>query len=396
MNKVLIVDFVSTGHHAEYVCHLLRYGNSGQVAFLLADSFKDKLDANLVAEFEIYYISKEEEAVISNIENRHRRTRALWKLLDDFQNRKPFARVFFMYINYMLKPWNFGGLFYKKKYAYSGIFFQSPYPLKKLKGRFDKSLLRREFALYMLTIDPNCNGIFLLNDQEGVDYYTKVSKKIKFIPDPVHLVAPSSLNIYDYHQISPDTIVLLHIGAIGEHKGTFELLNAYRELPAKTDQKTVLLIVGKAKGEEEIKLNEQMAELNTSFVRQGSAASVMLRGEFVNDEDFSAYMDQSDLVVVANKNTEASSGIVNHVIYRGKRVVAPKSGFFKMLLEKYPNAVLYSSEFPLGDAIELGINLSVSEEIVADYIRPLTKQDEKFVDIIIYLLIVYQSPQNSR
>src|SRR5690606_14220840 len=155
-------------------------------------SFRHQLNPELIKGFDIYYISEEDEAKIESLENRRVKTNFLWRLLDDFQNETIYFHVFFMYINYMLKPLDWKSLLFRKKYTYSCIFFKSPYPLKANRGAFNSVVLRREFALCALLFERSCKIDFLLNDEKGVNYYRHLSSKVTFIPDPVNLIPASS------------------------------------------------------------------------------------------------------------------------------------------------------------------------------------------------------------
>src|SRR5690606_36701620 len=84
--------------------------------------------------------------------------------------------------------------------------------------------------------------------------------------------------------------------------------------------------------------------------------SIIFRNEVVNDGDFSAYMDQSDIVLIANKNAEASSGIINHVLARRKLVIAPEKGYFLEKLAVYNPNGLYSAQKPLKMILETCID----------------------------------------
>ena len=187
----------------------------------------------------------------------------------------------------------------------------------------------------LLILNIWSKNIFLLNDKEGAEFYSKYLKKVIYIPDPINLVNSSSLNIREYHKIEKKNKVFLHIGALGKYKGSFDILKCAKELDNTFFKKNKILFVGKI-GDE---LQREIHKFNENFKEQ----AIFYSKGFISETDFSAYIEQANFVLIANKNIESSSGIVNHCLIRNKNIIAPNNGYFKKALKKYPNKILYEN-----------------------------------------------------
>jgi hypothetical protein len=172
-------------------------------------------------------------------------------------------------------------------------------------------------------------------------------------------VTPSSLNIKKYHGISEENKIFLHIGALGVFKGSGEIIDALKLVFKDSFVDVNILFVGRMSADLVVRIQ--------NFNSVNLKNNIIVRNEFISEEDFSAYLNQSDVVLIANKNVEASSGILNHSLVRKKIIIAPELGFYKTMLKDYFGACMYNQNFPLEKAIMKARQITSSNEMKNDF-----------------------------
>ncbi len=133
-----------------------------------------------------------------------------------------------------------------------------------------------------MSINKNCKEVFILNDKEGVNFYSKWSKKIKYLPDPIYVAPPSDLNICEYHNIDLNTMKFLHIGSLGRYKGAYDIFNAIKNIDFINNLH--FLFVGRM----ENKLFTSLQNLRKQLSRNCLKNVISIRNEFISENDFSA------------------------------------------------------------------------------------------------------------
>lgn len=253
-----------------------------------------------------------------------------------------FDHILFLNLGLVSKCLKFLNPFLKQHFTFSGILMSSPY-MQRQHTNVGLRFIKHEMHLRLLVRNKNCSKIFFLNDRKGVDFYKKWSTKVDFINDPVRLNTSSDLNIYKYHSIKPKAIAFLQIGKLGAYKGTLDIIDAFSDLESDYSKQAHLLLIGKVNRDTNLE-NDKVKKLKNE-------KALSIRDEFVSDSDFSAYMEQSHVVLIANKNIENSSGIVNHCLANNKVVIAPDKGFYKEAFKNYKAIVNYNASFSLKDAM---------------------------------------------
>lgn len=346
--KTLIVETQSNGHYPEYLKHVISWVNENN----LQDEYVFYLTGNLeshLTEFQdlpvktsicFFDKSKDDELRWTNdlagfIVNR----------IKEINLKFEIKVVVFLNINLVLR---FPGILFSSKkfpYLFKGIFFQSPYRLRIEKTGFLKRI-KREAAIFLLAKNKNCKDLFLLNDPKGADYYSKWSKKIKNINDPIHVIENECINIREKHGISAEKKVVLHIGSLSEIKGTLDVIETLININGSNrSQEFYFLLVGKST---EV-VTKKMALIENIVPH----SNYHFRNEYVEDCEFISYIKQSDIVLITNNNVETSSGILNHAVFNSKMILAPNKGYFLERLSNYEFSALYSNK---NEILELIVN----------------------------------------
>ncbi len=358
--KVLIVELISTGHYTEYLKHIINGINEhpykNEFLFYLNPKLKRLVEKTLISskKVKVIYSSNEIIVELENCKSSFQQSSFYWSLISKIWKTEIFNHVLFLNINIVSRNKKVFIPFLRLPFTFSGIFFQSPYQLRGMGQSKYLKRIKRETLLRLLSWNKNCTRIFLLNDREGSTFYSKWSRKIGFIPDPINLVPASNLNIKHYHGIPKRNFVLVHIGALSIQKGSLDIINALETFYPLSFDDVSILFVGKMKAN----LVQKIESINSLFGKE----VIIKRNEFITEEDFSAYLNQSDCILIANRNVEASSGILNHSLMRKKIVIAPNQGFYRSMLKDYDSAYLFDESCALETALKNSMEFKFSKE----------------------------------
>jgi len=351
--KTLIIEFFATGHYPEYLKHVLRElnhsGRHSEYVVYLSERIRKR-----VVSFEhtpvyksIFFFSEEVSEAYSKFESTRLMSDFIYHQIFEIQQKHQFNHVLFLNLNFFLLQRSAINPFKKLPFTFSGIFFNSPYRSRQA-GEEKLGVWKKELVLRLLSLNKNCKGVFLLNDKAGAAYYGRWSSKIKFIVDPVSEAKASDLNIHKFHQIAPSAVSFAHLGYLGRYKGTFEVIDAIHNIQSSSeDLNAVFLFIGKMLKDLKADFKDLTMGLN--------ADTLKVREGFISDANFMAYIKQTDVVLIANRNVLATSGIVNHCMANNKVVIAPNKGYFKEAFSNYKGAVLYDEHFDLQEAIRYTI-----------------------------------------
>jgi single-stranded DNA-specific DHH superfamily exonuclease len=112
-----------------------------------------------------------------------------------------------------------------------------------------------------------------------------------------------------------------------------------------------------------------------------------IRNEFISDQDFSAYVEQSNVILITNKNAENSSGIVNHCLSNNKVVIAPNKGYYKEVFKDYKGVVFYDEHYSLSQAIRFASqnfeHLQEDAKTFDSYKFIVENSQDKFAEILL-------------
>ena|GEM_PF-2016714 len=351
--KTLIIEFQTSGHYPEYLKHVLKKINKDHksedfIIFLtplLIPHLKNLKNTEIYKS--IHFFEESLGKTYSHFKSTKHMADFIYQQIIKVNKQFQFDHVLFLNLNLILRHYSILNPFLKLPFTFSGIIFNSPYRFREQNTK-RLTIFKRELYLRLLLFSKNCTRVFLLNDRKGVNFYREWSSKIEFINDPVRITSPSKLDIYNYHTIKPSALTFLQIGKLDAYKGTLDIIDAFSNLDAAYAEKVHLLLIGKVNRD---------TDLTTAKVHQLKEQNrISIRNDFVPDDDFSAYMQQSDVVLITNKNVENSSGIVNHCLANNKVVIAPDKGFYKEAFKGYKGIVNYNDSFSLKHAIIHAIN----------------------------------------
>lgn len=327
MANKIIYDSIATGHHPEYIVHIVNYlmglKTDDVYYFVLSADIKEncpeifnksKTSKHIVLE----WIPTNELNKIKDISLAKRSFLEL-KLVEFYATKWNAVEVFLLYFN----VFQLALIFRKPQFNIKGILFLQFLRMPK-NGIKNKIKFYRKYAITKFySKNSTVKSVFVLNDHKTVNQLNKDlgTNIFKMLPDPIPLYKEEKgFNVYNYYNIPKNKKILLHPGAINPRKGTYEIIEAIDQLTVDSIKDYAILIVGKAKPDIESEILNKIESLrNKNF-------QIIFDNSFVSNERLKSLFLQSKAVLMPYKNPEASSGILGHSILANKLVVAPNSG----------------------------------------------------------------------
>lgn len=344
----IIYDSAITGHHSEYIDHLVTYivdnekldekflfivREDLQIKFphIIAKSLKtDKIDWEFISN---------EKCDFLNALPLYKRSFIELSLVKSYATEFNVKEVILLYFNIF----QLALIFKRTSFNIRGILFLQFYRMQKSTIGDKLKYYRKYFITKLFSYNSKIKAVFVLNDQKTIEFLNRKfnTSKFKMLLDPIPLYnEEKDFDVYDYYNISRDKKILLHPGAIDPRKGTYEIIEAIDLLKEKETKEFAILIVGAAKPVIEGRILKILAELkNINFC-------ITFDNTFVSNERLKSLFLQSYAVLMPYKNPEASSGILGHAAMAGKWVIVPNAGLIGEIVKSYQLGVLIEKPFP--------------------------------------------------
>ena len=332
--KHLIFDVDISGHHTEYLKHLVIYINEtdtdDEFIFAVHEDFfiqcLNIISINKKRNVSFIGVSKN-KLEKRNIKNRIKRSLYNFSLMHEYAISFKADIVYLMHLNVFQIAL---GL---KKYPYKirGILFMQFTNMRVSSIRSFYYYIRRYFPFILMNNNRNkLDKVFVLNDSETAlllnrRYKTNIYEEL---PDPINFELPEHIDIRLLYNIPPKAEVLLHFGSLAERKGTLEAVRSLEYLPK--EKSFVLLVVGRSKDKSFV----NVLETEIQKINRHANITCIWDNNFVTDGRVSALFQQSDVVLMPYKNPEASSGILGHAIAHKRKVISPSGGLLGTLVNQ--------------------------------------------------------------
>ncbi|MGB7395761.1 MAG: glycosyltransferase [Pricia sp.] len=339
MDKKMVFDISITGHHSEYIGHLVNYlsfENHGEIEYYFV------VHPDFAATFpKIYEKAANTESILwcpitkKEFEKVHNAQKVwssmlMFQLIKRYAKRNQVKHVFALDFHSI----KYGGILNRQSYTISSILFLQFHRLKRETQKQHMEFYKRYYTTKLCLRNPNITKIFVLNDEETVDYMNKEFKTDRFqmLPDPIPSLEPlENFDIHDHYGIDKDRKIFLHIGSLGHRKGTQEAMEAASHIDPSRQSETAILIVGRTSNTEDEKLFSEKMEA----MKKTTSVQLVWDNQFVPSNMMKSLFDQCDTVLLPYKNAEFSSGILGHAAAAQKRVIATGAGLIKELVMRY-------------------------------------------------------------
>lgn len=357
--KKLIFDIDITGHHSEYIGHLVDYLN------------EKKTDETIY----IFIVHPEFSLHFPDIVDKARQIKNVyWKQIKpkEFYMSKRFGTALSSFIEFKIvnsyakelrvdhvyllnfHSLKFPGMIFRPEYKISSILFHTFHRLKR-ESINEKILFYKRFYITKYCCkNPNLKSVFILNDKSTVGLMNKEfkSNQFKMLPDPIPtLRAIPNFNIYEYFGIKKNRKIFLHIGSLGNIKGTLEVLSSAKHINLDCQKNVTILLVGKAR----LLSDEALYTNRIKEINRDTEVQAIWNNNFVSNDIMKSLFDNCDAVLLPYKNTEFSSGILGHAAASGKTVIATGQGLIEELVSNYNLGML------LNEPTEINIAKKIME-----------------------------------
>lgn len=312
---IFIFEPDSSGHHAGYLFHLLKYFLDGVFDFRLvvlvgADFFEKHSSIVQQTQSENIIWLKMPDDVFKAWENKKsnviERAKFEWAICSKYALEYRAIHVFFMYFDHLqlaclTEP--------KMPCAVSGILFRPTlvnYPANTFKEKL--SYWRKYFTLKLVLKSKKIDSLLCL-DSFAVNYMTQYweTLKVKYLPDPVQVYPSTQAKevIKTTFGIKNNKIILLIFGYLDDRKGISVVMDTLAKLPKELAKKVCLLIVGPWEISEKKRFEEKKSVLQAE-----NTFEVKIHNDFVADENIQAYFEVADYVLALYQKHIGMSAIM--------------------------------------------------------------------------------------
>jgi glycosyltransferase involved in cell wall biosynthesis len=332
----LVFDIEITGHHSEYINHLVEFlvnkDTSVIYYFIVYPDFENKFPHIVEKVKNVTHINfigiTPEELSESNKGGLIKRSFSNMKLVRKYGNKYNVDSSILLYFN----TFQFALAFFRPDFKISGILFLQFYRMSKrgIKGKI--KYFRKYITTKLYTMNSKIENVFVLNDSTTAHYLNKEFNTtiFKMLPDPIpKLISKEEKSLFEYYKIDQNKKVFLHIGGLGERKGTFEILDSLRYLPKDQQKEMVVLLVGVINQKLENLLKNKIEQCNDN-----TEVTIIWDNRFVTNSFMKNLFNQCFSVLIPYKNTESSSGILGHSAAARKPVVATGKGLLGELVKE--------------------------------------------------------------
>lgn len=349
----LIFDDDHSGHHPEFLEHLLQYAQAQH----LGESVVFCVPAQLRERFATYALPIEyiESEAIQQFREASalQRSRLQWQYVQQHLLPKfPLDEVVWMNLDihqYLIGTSDF----IKYDLNISGILFQPYYRIPSgsiksisgLKSRFRK--LRKNWQIRWMLRNRHVKRVFILDDTPATVNYNQTfcranTPQFFTLPDPMPSVSlAAATNLRTKHKLSPDHLLLLVFGSVDSRKNLDGILVALTNHCPDLLNKVALVIIGHVPPGEQVDYQQLLEK-----AKQIPGFQVIAENRFVDDTERDTWFSQADVVLAPYRHTFVSSGVIGHAAKFGKPVVAPNVGLMAEKVQQYGLGLCVNPEDP--------------------------------------------------
>lgn len=331
MNKkrILIFDTEVTGHHIEYLHHLLIKARSSQddYIFCLSEDFIEAKGTefdwsygdNVVFKY-VNTVKANEE--VSMLKKAYRKCKLLHSVIMSCDVTHVFLVSLITFIPFL-------PLFVPSKIRVSGII----YNIYLYRWKNSSILLRTLDVLkYIILSYSKCiNSVYILNDEASTRILNMIykTKKYRFLVDPYIPLKDSCVSL-DSLNIKVGNTVYFHFGSLSERKGTLEILKAIKLIEREYLSRITFIFAGKIQRSIQDEFYRLYREIHIS-----KSCQIIIIDKFCDYELIGKLCKQSDILLMPYKIVSQSSGVIGYAAQYNTPVLAPAKGLIGKLVKKY-------------------------------------------------------------
>lgn len=382
VQRVMLFDLSTHGHHAAYIKHLICYWResklAGELLIVVSPKFTQAhadvvglADGETSARVKFVAISPTEESALnsrsSRIDRVLRNVRE-WKLLHQYAVFLEATHCLLMYLDTCELPLVLGS---SLPCPFSGIYFRPTFHYSTLAGDrpSSKEYLQRwrERFFLMRTLNHSKLRTLFCLDPLVVNHLRPGSNLVRVVPlpDPVKVVVPAQACLETIRSqldgAAGRQVILLFGSFEAKRKGVYKLLDAIALLTPELCQKLCVLIVGSAGVEEQVQI-----DIRVKALCQKQSVQVITRFEFISDDDVAAYFQLAYAALAIYQRHAGMSGILLLAAAAQKPILSSNYGLMGELVRRYQLGLTVDSTSPSEIAVGLTRLLTEPAETLSD------------------------------
>ena len=338
--NVLVFDNQITGHHLEYLHHILvMAGENSNDSFVFVvpkqiNEIKDNLEWPVYPNVSYDYLDNEIRPASTYVMDMLKASFILCKILRTLTIKHSIDVVF---TNGIMAFVPFASLFFPSKTKIAGIIYQI-----YLYNDRESSLITKVFNRFkyiILSKGKVYKKVFILNSLKSASELNRIFKTSKFtyLPDPVlELPNNTNLNLKAHYEIPSEKTVFVHFGELSERKGTLNIVKSLKHFKADKLNRSVFIFAGVVKSE----IKEQFYSLIKDY------DNIIVEDKFCSYNYLSALCKCADVILLPYLITNLSSGLLSYASQYETPVIAPKTGLIGELVEEYKLGRLLNANTP--------------------------------------------------
>lgn len=359
--KIVLFDLKHTGHHANYIKHLIkhwqRFKLKGKLYVVVSPQFmkQHKDTVRLASDYEnlgvefvpISNLEFEKVKNIGSIFERMKCNLRKWGLMCKYTARLKASHCLIMYLDTcelplvlgLKLPCPFSGIYFRPTFHYSSFSSQKPSKKETLQKWRDHLFLDRTLR------NPQLHTLFCLDPL--VDKTIKqLYPFVRAVPlaDPIEMSATKLIDpklLRAKHKIPDDRKVFMVFGSINGRKGIYKLFKALKLLSPEICKKYCFLILGSASSTDRTRICEEV-----NLICKDRPLQIVTHFEFVSDAEAEAYFKFADVVLALYQRHVGMSGILLLAAAAQKPVISSDYGLMGELTRRYGLGTTVDSTAP--------------------------------------------------
>ncbi len=330
--KILFYDSAYTGHHIEYLNHLLQYQTEVNFSFLIHPKAAEQIKNPFKRTIHII-----NDAIIKIYEaGLHQLKRGEQELphILDFCKKENIRHLFFLTIDPYLHA--LGNHKENSNLFFSGIFF-IPYCRMAVESFFSRVWLKKQWKrrqVLVLARQKNLKNVYLLNDQSTATRLNQLTHRdiFHYLPDPIPESIGFTPEILETTKkrfnINQNKKIYLLFGGLDPRKNVLNVLEAFRQIDPFFLNQVKLIICGHASPAYLNQIEKKLEAIPTTL-------DIFFEPSFVEDSVRDALFWLTDFVLMPYINFYGSSGILGHATKFKKPVIGPDKGLISELMDQF-------------------------------------------------------------
>lgn len=327
--RILIFDTEVTGHHVEYLHHLLIKARRSQdeYIFCVSEDFINvkgtEFDWNYGNNVIFKYVNTDKaNEEVSMLKKAYRKSKLLHSVIKSCDVTHIFLISLITFIPFL-------PFFVPSRIKVSGIIYNIYLYRWKKSSTFLKIL---DVLKYIVLSYSKCiDRVYILNDAASARVLNRLYKtrKYQYIVDPYIPLKDAHVRL-DSLNIKIGNKIYLHFGSLSERKGTIDILEAIKLIQPENLLKNTFIFAGKVQKSIQTKFYQLIDE-----IRIQKGCQIVTLDKFCDYGLIAELCKQSDILLMPYKVVSQSSGVIGYAAQYNTPVLAPAKGLIGKLVKKY-------------------------------------------------------------